>query len=198
MIPRGALIGALVLLAVAGTSSQALAETRRLPQEPHTHEAGQEHAHSHPMEEPEGARGIVVFGRSHPLIIHFPIALLVLSGVVELWRMARRRPAYVDGVPLLVRVAAVFAVVAAASGLIWSREHDASDALLMQHRNFGVITAGVSLAVLVAGELARRRPLNGPLALTFRLGLFAATLLVAATAHMGGRMVFGEGFPWGE
>ena len=136
---------------------------------------------------------MALLGRIHPVLVHFPIALVILAVMAEWvgavrtdWRM--RTAAVIN-----VRVASVFAVTAAMAGwrLATTPGMDAS-ALLEWHRWLGTAAAGVTLAAALAAPGGDgRAPLGTWM---YRIVLFGAALLVAAAGHLGGMLVWGADF----
>ena len=45
----------------------------------------------------------LLFGRMHPLVLHFPIALILLAAAVEAVRLKWDRPAFAQLVPFLLK-----------------------------------------------------------------------------------------------
>ena len=150
----------------------------------------------------------------HPAIVHFPIALLVLAGPVALaW--AVRGSAFWRGVTLLLlAIGTAGAVVARETGE--ALEHDVEgdprvDRYLDAHEEASewalYLAAGALVAVGAAEGLARRRGRHpegpadrrrGTHRADVALRIAGAALALAAagatvrTAHLGGRMTWGE------
>jgi uncharacterized membrane protein/mono/diheme cytochrome c family protein len=147
------------------------------------------------------------FGRFHPIVIHFPIALLIVAALIESVRLlsskARRPTSF--GLTAVI-FAAVFGVLSAASGWL-NAEHEGAEATtdLFLHRWLGVSVAGLSVVLAATAILAaiRREPADQleleelPPSRTFaiyRYGLIVAAVLVAFTGHLGGELVYGDGY----
>lgn len=148
---------------------------------------------------PEAAADIPRFlGRLHPLVVHFPIALLVAAVVFEvstiLIRGERKRPSPAG--LACATAGAIGAVAAAWFGWINAElePHGRGVAGLMEvHRWLGVATAGIAAAAVVAalvGAAGKSRVMTG----LYRVALVLAAGLVAAAGHWGGTMVYGEGY----
>ena len=133
-------------------------------------------------------------GRLHPAFVHFPIALFLVAGVLELFNLRRSKPSHVALVCLAFGVAG--AALAAYSG--WERaEHEAPGAsleeLLFRHRWCAIGSAGCALLALSAGALARSADGGGRLRV-YRGALFLAVGLVSYVGFLGGEMVYGVGY----
>lgn len=132
-----------------------------------------------------GARTTAVgvwIARWHPLVVHFPIGLLVAAFVAELLRRARPAWRTGDAATFCFALGALATVPAAGLGW-WLAEHTAHDAEALDlHRWLGV---GLAVASIVAWAIAAKKP-NARLAL---LALLAA--LVTAAGHTGGVLTYG-------
>jgi uncharacterized membrane protein len=129
-----------------------------------------------------------LFGRLHPLVVHFPIALLLVAAVLELAGRFTKRPPSPEVFEVLLRFSAVGAVAAALTGWWFARQQDNADGtLLLWHRWLGVGVAVVATAVWV---LVRLRPTGAHRGWL----LLAAVVLVAVCGHLGGLLVWHEDF----
>jgi uncharacterized membrane protein len=148
----------------------------------------------------------------HPLVVHFPIALLLTAPIfIVLALFVRSRTRSLASVALLLlALGTLGAWVAVASGETAehvSRISAQAKPILEQHEDLAEATATVFsiltgvLALIVALPLAIRkldRPALNRIALgSFLLLLLAGDLLVAKAAHEGGRLVheFGSSVP---
>jgi uncharacterized membrane protein len=133
-----------------------------------------------------------VLGRLHPLCVHFPIALLLAALLAELVRPRREGPS--ETAFFCLALGAAGAALAALTGWLFA-EHDppGMEALLLRHRWAG-IGAAASACTTLLWAWRWRRTGAAALARPTRLGLALTALLVAASAHLGGSMVYGEGF----
>lgn len=156
----------------------------------------QDQGHTH--EEMGDSLVPTIVGRVHPLLVHFPVALLIAAAAVEVWRWIQRRDFYSAGVPAFLRLGAAGAVAAVLTGLRLAAEHGmVSDvALLERHRFFGITTAALVLLSLTFGELARRKS-SAQLGLIYRVILIASAISVAITGKFGGDLAYGEDFFFG-
>jgi len=153
-------------------------------------------AEPHPDQPPAlGARLLRWMGRFHVLVIHFPIALLVAAAVAESWWMWEGRAGMSPAVRYCVLLGALGAIVAA--GLGWVRApfsgYGGAQALFL-HRWAGTAAGACALAAAIASEhdvLRHRR------SRIFRAALFASALMIGAAGHLGGTLVYGDGyFAW--
>lgn len=130
-------------------------------------------------------------GRLHPLLIHFPIALVIAAALAEGTAMLTADEDWRTVAVGNVRAGAVFALLATIAGwrLALGPEMEVSP-LLEWHRWLGTVAAGAALAAALATAGVRRRSTLR----VYRIALFAAGTLVAVTGHFGGLLVWGANF----
>ena len=131
-----------------------------------------------------------VAGRMHPLILHFPIVLMILAIVWELFM----RPVHVEEKTernigdLLLLAASFTAVFTSLMGLFLSKEGGYSEDTLVVHKWGGVIVSLLTLAWYSLREQVRR----------FRIASIALTIFSAiaiiVTGHQGANITHGENF----
>jgi uncharacterized membrane protein len=142
--------------------------------------------------------GLAVIARGHMLLLHFPLALLIATLVLELAlrkRVAEEKRRDVTGALLLI--AAIGAVVTVVTGLLYAADedwHGHTEVLMGQHRIGGIITGVLAIATLVAQRRAALKSAYLPM-------LAVSVIAVTFTGHRGGQLVHGEGYllsPLGE
>jgi uncharacterized membrane protein len=127
----------------------------------------------------------------HPLLVHFPIALVLTAAIAEIGVIATARRTWRTIAVANIRVGAAMAIVTVMSGWLFASTMDDYTAPLEWHRWLGVAgAAGAIGAALVSLRLHQ----SSRLGLVYRCMLFVTALLVAATAHLGGMLVWGAGF----
>jgi uncharacterized membrane protein len=131
-------------------------------------------------------------GRLHPLLVHFPIALVLIAAVAELASLMTRFPGWHTVAVANIRAGGAFALASMGAGwlLASSRIIEASPGLEW-HRWLGSAAGVAAVAAALwasdTNQLPRRRWL-------FRLALFSAAALVAVAGHFGARLVWGADF----
>lgn len=134
--------------------------------------------------------------RLHPLVVHFPIALLLTGACAEWWRVIRRRDRASGTGIACVTAGALGAIAAALTGLANASTQPHSAGMLEainMHRIAGLIAAGCALAAMLLGHAARR----GVGALSGRWYVFVvsiAAVAVGITGHLGGNLVYGADY----
>jgi uncharacterized membrane protein len=131
-------------------------------------------------------------GRFHPLLVHFPIALVLIAAVAELLYLSTQFPEWHTVAVANIRAGAAFAVASAGAGwlLASSRIVEASPALEW-HRWLGVTGAVAAVAAALATSEMDRPPMRLWL---YRIALFWAAALVAVAGHFGALLVWGADF----
>lgn len=129
---------------------------------------------------------MILLGKLHPLVVHFPIALLAGALVLAIW--ARWRGHKPELVAPLLALGALGTLGAVGTGLALAEEQEFFGYMARQlerHRLLGFVGAGTAIA---AALLARRRPVAGLVMATL------ATMVVGVGAHFGGMMVHGDDY----
>ena len=133
---------------------------------------------------------MALIGRLHPLLVHFPIGLVLVAAVAEVVAMTTGLRDWRGVAVATVRAGAVFAIGAAIAGwrLASSSGIEATTSLEW-HRWLGIIAAAAVFGAALTTAGARGR---SPLALwVYRITLFWAAALVAVTGPLGGLLVWG-------
>jgi len=137
-------------------------------------------------------------GRLHPMTVHFPIGLLLAAAGLEFLALFRKRKRVAESAVVCVTLGALAAAAAAWFGWL-NADHEPAKrgealATLTYPRWIGVCLA--SLAVLAAGfglatgRDGQRRWAASP----YRVLLFITAGLVIVGGHLGGTLVYGEGY----
>src|SRR5688572_24672370 len=77
-------------------------------------------------------------GRLHPLIVHFPIALLIVALILELFTLNKKNQELRTGINLLLIIGAVGAAFSVAFGFLLKTQDDYSGSLLTIHQWAGI------------------------------------------------------------
>lgn len=128
----------------------------------------------------------------HPAIVHFPIALLIVSVVLDALGLVFRRISLTQAGFATLIMGGLGAGVAALTG----PEEDAKDAashdLLARHELFAAVTILVSL-ILIGVRIGNARGLHGSAAFGYLGGGIVLILAVVTTGYWGGEMAYGHG-----
>jgi uncharacterized membrane protein len=133
-----------------------------------------------------------LLGKLHPVVLHFPLVLILLGAAAECARWSGRAPRFAAAAGWLLGLAALSALIATGTGwLLAAREHIRSDQreALAWHRWLGVSTAVVSC---VTWLLSVKREATASQRDTLRVVLaLAAAGLVLFVGYFGGELVWG-------
>lgn len=139
-------------------------------------------------------------GRLHPMMVHFPVALLVVAFIVEFFVGANRKVGLRQGIHIMLTGGALSAVLSVALGLMLAETEAYSGDLLTWHKWTGLATAvlAVVVALLHRSMLRRDQPTASG---AYRALLITTVLGVSVAGHLGASMTHGETFltevlPW--
>src|SRR5689334_18206775 len=119
------------------------------------------------------------FGRFHPLVVHFPIALVLLAAALECAGFFRGTKHLQASAGFVLALAAVSAVAAILLGWLLARSGGYDGALVTRHMWGGVLLAALLLLCYAA------RGWNSKI---YAAGLFASLCLMAWTSDQGGKI----------
>ena len=144
-------------------------------------------------EEHVGPAGRVI-GEFHPLIVHFPIALILAAGLAEFLFLVTKYQLFGNAARFCIIIGALGALAAMTSG------HFAEESrtfvgdykeIVETHGDLGGITAIGAVIAALLSELARAKK-SAWLMWAYRGALLICVGLVSATGYFGGMLVFGR------
>lgn len=126
------------------------------------------------------------FGRLHPLLLHLPIGLLVVTVMLIFTRRYFEGKSVEDLVSFLLHVTALTASFTTLMGLLLSLEGSFGEDQLWLHKWLGIALSFLCWSLLMVKSHARvLKPLG-----------LAGVLLLIFTGHYGGNLTHGEDFVW--
>jgi uncharacterized membrane protein len=128
---------------------------------------------------------VQVFGRMHPLVLHFPIVLLLLS-MVCYWLPLERSTAI--GWPFIRLIAALTALITAIMGMLLSIEQADKGDVLTWHKWSGISMAIIAWVMYQFHDLLNK---------DFRYGKIAAgfgCIILVLTGHWGADLTHGDNY----
>ncbi|HUP10702.1 MAG TPA: FN3 associated domain-containing protein [Niastella sp.] len=131
-----------------------------------------------------------VFGRMHPLVLHFPIVLAVLAvcwELVNFFKTPYRQEAKAVGDVLLLATAFT-AVVTSLMGLFLSREEGYAPDALLWHKWGGVVISAVLLGTYAFRYTVRRNKV------LFVPTIVVLLVVIILTGHLGANITHGQDF----
>jgi uncharacterized membrane protein len=124
----------------------------------------------------------------HPVIIHFPIALLIISVAFDLLAICRQNPALAKAAYYNLLAAALTTPVAIATGLTawqWQLEGAKLKGNLLLHLILAISASGM-IWLLCGWRVRQRGSPEGTLGVVYVVLALGTVLLIALTGHLGG------------
>jgi uncharacterized membrane protein/mono/diheme cytochrome c family protein len=134
-----------------------------------------------------------LIGNLHPAIVHLPIGILVLAGLLEWLMLFRRFRSGAPLIPLITAIGALTAILACITGLLLESSGEYDGDAVTRHKWSGLITALIASTYFVA---RRKGGLLGMFPNRARLGSLVMLASVTITGHWGGDLTHGSGFLW--
>ncbi|MBL0745664.1 DUF1549 domain-containing protein [Chryseolinea lacunae] len=132
-------------------------------------------------------------GRLHPLMVHFPVALLVVALVLEAIAFRKKNDVLRPGIQVVLAVGAASAVLAVMFGLLLIANDDYSGDVLNAHLWFGVATAALSVVTLwFHTKIFKHQKIN--FLKLYRAGLLLTVIGVTVAGHLGASLTHGADF----
>jgi len=129
-----------------------------------------------------------VLGRAHPLILHFPIVLLLLAFVFEIMAISPKHVLLKDVANWVLLVACFTTVMTALMGLFLSKESGYDGNQVAIHKWLGLICALLSFLWYAARNAIRKSKL------TITMAGICTSLFLLAAGHYGANITHGNDF----
>lgn len=133
-----------------------------------------------------------LLGRLHPLLVHFPIGLLVVALFLEVLTIRGKKQGLREGIKWMVYLGALFAGFSALFGWLLRTQEDYSGDLVDNHQYTGIATA--VLAIATAFILRRALNQRKKSMLLYRLMLTATVIILSIAGHLGANLTHGEDY----
>ena len=133
----------------------------------------------------------LLLGRAHPLVLHFPIVLIMLALVFELFcrfKVVERSETFIRAI-LILSLLSFIAAIASGYFLYASGEYSGS---LMSSHFWGAVISGA--AAFITAAIYLFAPKNSSLFTLYLGGLFISNLAIVYTGHLGGSLTHGRDF----
>ncbi len=132
-------------------------------------------------------------GRFHIVIVHFPIALLLLTSLLEIFSFKNFDSKYRPAINIAVIIGGISAIFSAIFGYILAQNEEISGQTLDLHQWGGIATAVLSSFALFFLWLILKKDQYSKIIL-YRYFLFASALGVVFTGHFGGSLTHGDDY----
>lgn len=147
-----------------------------------------QHVHDHML---NNKNWITWIGNFHPVILHFPIALIIMTGIAELLAIKSHSPIFHNAARFMIFFAAITVIPTALLGLAYGYKATYEGTLsfiFWWHRFSGLATAVMAIITVFLKELHLRKKLGGRY---YGISLGILVVLVTVTGYLGGDMTFG-------
>ncbi len=141
-----------------------------------------------------------LLGRLHPLIVHFPVGLLVTGMFLEFLTIGGKRPELRAGIRWLIYIGAFTSVFSILFGLMLAYGGNYPASTLDYHKWLGIATG---LFAIMSAFLLKRAEGSGKIRdlNVYRASLGATVLLLTFAGHYGASLTHGSGYltsvlPW--
>ena len=139
-------------------------------------------------------------GRLHPLIVHFPIGLLIVALILEIYSWRNKDQPFRSGLHIILLIGALSSVIAAVFGLLLKDQDEYSGNALTIHQWSGIATAVLAATTFYFFRLSGRSN-NSQLLNVYRSLLIFSVIGVTIAGHYGASLTHGTGYltevlPW--
>lgn len=130
-----------------------------------------------------------MFEHLHPKLVHFPIALVITAMILDVMGSIVKKDALYHAARYVFSLAAFFSILSLFTGLAEADRLHLNHPVLFAHRSYAFVLTVFSVIFSVALFFIPER-YKRPI---FTIMLLICTVLVVATGHYGGQMVYGYG-----
>lgn len=127
-------------------------------------------------------------GRMHPMLLHLPIGLLVLAGLLWLFQKEFEDVGFAKLFSFLLTITALSAALSALMGFFLSHEGGYTPNLLNWHKYSGVALSFLTYGLVLLNEKQADKKL------IFNLALATSALVLVVTGHFGASLTHGENY----
>lgn len=139
-------------------------------------------------------------GRLHPLMVHFPVSLILIAATLELFTLRNFSSRYRPALNLLIIVGTVSGVLSVIFGWLLAASDDYGSEVLDIHESIGIAAACTGIiTTFILYQIQRRS--KSSLVKVYRTFLFTAALCVSVAGHFGASLTHGNDYltstlPW--
>ena len=131
-------------------------------------------------------------GRLHPLLVHFPIGLLVVALLLEILTIGGKRKGLREGINWMIYIGAGFAVFSALFGWFLKTQEAYTGDLVDNHQYAGIATAVLAIVTAIILKNSLKKTIVNLKA--YRFMLFATVVLLTIAGHLGANLTHGEDY----
>ncbi|MBL7697543.1 MAG: DUF1549 domain-containing protein [Chitinophagaceae bacterium] len=130
-------------------------------------------------------------GRLHPMVVHFPLGLILFAAILELFTFKKFNSALRPGIKVCLIVGVIAAVFSAAFGWLLAYGEEYAGNTLDLHQWLGIGTAAIGGVVLLAMLRLRKKQSSSGI-VVYRLLLFFTAAGITLTGHFGASLTHGD------
>ncbi|GGD04291.1 DUF1549 domain-containing protein [Hyunsoonleella pacifica] len=131
-------------------------------------------------------------GRLHPLLVHFPIGLLVVALLLEILTIGGKRKGLREGINWMIYIGAGFAVFSALFGWFLKTQEAYTGDLVDNHQYTGIATSVLAIVTAIILKNSLKKTIVNLKA--YRFMLFATVVLLTIAGHLGANLTHGEDY----
>ncbi len=133
-----------------------------------------------------------LLGRLHPLLVHFPVGLLVVAFFLELLTLKGKKTGLREGITWMVYIGAISAALSALFGWFLKTQEAYTGDLVDNHQYTGIATAVLAIiTALILKSSLKKETLNLKL---YRFTLTLTVVLLSIAGHLGANLTHGEDY----
>ena len=158
-----------------------------------SHAQSEKSAHDHATDHEQSGSLLTFIGKFHPLVIHFPIALVFTALFFTVLAVFQKIEVLNTFSIYLIYLAALSAVISAVFGLIAGSNTSYPSFLVSSFEWHRILGISSSLVTLITAYMGYRQLSNNPTGgvTLYRLVLLLNTILIGITGHLGATLVYG-------
>lgn len=130
-------------------------------------------------------------GRLHPMVVHFPLGLILFAALLELFTIRRFNSPLRPGIKVCLIAGVIASLFSVAFGFLLASGDEYTGNTFTLHQWFGIATAVFGAIVLFALTRLRRKQTAGAVGL-YRTLLFVTAIGISVTGHFGASLTHGD------
>ena len=130
-------------------------------------------------------------GRLHPMVVHFPLGLILFAAILELFTFGRFNSKLRPGIMICLVTGVITALISAAFGFLLATNEEYTGNTLDLHQWSGIASAALGSVVLLLLLRLRKNPRPATIKV-YRSLLFITAFGITVTGHFGASLTHGD------
>jgi uncharacterized membrane protein len=139
------------------------------------------------------SEAILFLGRSHLLLVHFPIGMMILALIFQRMGRKPKNAVFRTVIPTTLLISSSIAVLACITGFILVRKGDYPGQALFWHQWLGIL---VAILGIVAWRFSGHSPGSWQINVWRNFITVALFVLLLLTGYLGSTITHGRGYLW--